>query len=198
MHPLRETASFKGMFSFLLKGERFLFLKKRNKRHCGRECLSGERRFPVHPACNEKTDGSHTNRPFCMARWLKRQQCRIIAFPQMIFFCEVGLHGKAGAQARRTRAETRRRREAYPCGIPTDDNAGCACVRPSEGLRFPRKPTVFSSRKKRRGRFLFLKKRNKRHCGRGCLSEKRRYSARPACNEKTDGSHTNRPFCVTR
>ena len=36
------------------------------------------------------------------------------------------------------------------CGIPTDDNAGCACVRPSEGLRFPRKLTVFSSKKKRR------------------------------------------------
>ena len=41
------------------------------------------------------------------------------------------------------------------CGIPTDDNAGCACVRPSEGLRFPRKLTVFSSKKKRRGYDFF-------------------------------------------
>ena len=38
---------------FLLKrkeGVRFLFLKKRNKRHCGIDGLSEERRFPAYPA----------------------------------------------------------------------------------------------------------------------------------------------------
>ena len=34
------------------------------------------------------------------------------------------------------------------CGIPTDDNAGCASVRPSEGLRFPRIPTIFLLKRK--------------------------------------------------
>ncbi|MCI6952275.1 MAG: hypothetical protein MR740_08930, partial [Clostridium sp.] len=48
------------------------------------------------------------------------------------------------------------------CGIPTDDNARCACVRPSEGLRFPRKLTVFSSKKKRRERFFFAPERKAR------------------------------------
>ena len=39
------------------------------------------------------------------------------------------------------------------CGIPTDDNAGCASVRPSEGLRFPRIPTVFLLKRKEDVRF---------------------------------------------
>ncbi len=121
---------------------RFLFLKKRNKRHCGIVDQSEKRCFPARPARNEKTDGSHTNRPFCMPRWRKRQKNREATLPNLIFFC------------------------------------------------------FFSSKKKRRGRFLFLKKRNKRHCGIVDQSEKRCFPARPARNEKTDGSHTNRPFCT--
>ena len=72
---------------FIGEGVRFLFLKKRNKRRCGGGFLSEKRRFPAHPARNEKTDGSHTNRPFCIARWWERQQRRKKAVPQMIFFC---------------------------------------------------------------------------------------------------------------
>ncbi|MDY6081987.1 MAG: hypothetical protein SPI31_07265, partial [Eubacteriales bacterium] len=59
------------------KGGRFLFLKKRNKRHCGGGFLSEKRRFPAHPTqLHRKTDGFHMNRPFCAARWRKRQQQR--------------------------------------------------------------------------------------------------------------------------
>ena len=178
MHPLRGTASFKGMFSFLLKGTfsfllkggRFLFLKKRNKRHCGTDDFSAKRCFPARPARYEKRtvhirtvrfvlhvgesnrsaekklsrsrfsfasfllkrkeDGSHTNRPFCVARWRKRQKRRRKTFPHSTFFCVVGLHGKAGAQARRTRAETRRRREAYPLWY-SDRRQRRMCLRPS-------------------------------------------------------------------
>ena len=112
------------------KGGRFLFLKKRNKRHCGEGCFSEKKRFPVRPARNKKTDGSHTNRPFCVACSRKRQQQRRATVPQMTFFCVVGLHGKAGAQARRTRAETRRRREAYPLRY-SDRRQRRMCLRPS-------------------------------------------------------------------
>ena len=112
------------------KGGRFLFLKKRNKRHCGGGCFSEERRFPARPAWSIKTDGLHMNRPFCVACSRKRQQQRRATVPQMIFFCVVGLHGKAGAQARRTRAETRRRREAYPLRY-SDRRQRRMCLRPS-------------------------------------------------------------------
>ena len=77
-----------------------------------------------------KEDGSHTNRPFCVARWRKRQKRRRKTFPHSTFFCVVGLHGKAGAQARRTRAETRRRREAYPLWY-SDRRQRRMCLRPS-------------------------------------------------------------------
>ena len=133
---------------FLGKG-RFLFLKKRNKRRCGIDDLSGKRCFPAHSAWSIKTDGSHLNRPFCVTRCRKPQEHGRETLPHLIFFCVVGLHGKAGAQARRTRAETRRRREAYPLWY-SDRRQRRMCLRPSEGLRFPRKPTVFSSKKKRR------------------------------------------------
>ena len=66
---------------------RFLFLKKRNKRHCGAVDLSVNRCFPACPARNKKTDGSYVNRPFCAARWRKRQEHRRKAAPQLIFFC---------------------------------------------------------------------------------------------------------------
>ena len=46
--------------------------------------------------------------------------------------------------------------------------------------------------------FSSKKKRDKRHGGRGRPTEKRRYSAHPIRNEKTDGSRMNRPFCATR
>ncbi len=36
---------------------------------------------------NGKTDGSYVNRPFCAARWRKRQEHRRKAAPQLIFFC---------------------------------------------------------------------------------------------------------------
>ena len=124
---------YRGTISFLLKrkeGERFLFLKKRNKRHCGAVDLSVNRCFPACPARNKKTDGSHTNRPFCAARWRKRQEHREVTVPQMIFFCVVGLHGKADTQARRTRAKTRRRREAYPLRY-SDRRQRRMCLRPS-------------------------------------------------------------------
>ena len=124
---------YRGTISFLLKrkeGERFLFLKKRNKRHCGAVDLSVNRCFPACPARNKKTDGSYVNRPFCAARWRKRQEHRRKAAPQLIFFCVVGLHGKADTQARRTRAETRRRREAYPLWY-SDRRQRRICLRPS-------------------------------------------------------------------
>ena len=76
--------------SFLLKrkeGGRFLFLKKRNKRHCGTDDLSEKGCFPAHSAWSIKTDGSHTNRPFCGAGWRKQQERRKEAQPQSIFFC---------------------------------------------------------------------------------------------------------------
>ena len=72
---------------FSARGERFLFLKKRNKRHCGTDDQSEKRYFPVHSAWNEKTDGSHTNRPFCVTHWRKQQKQRRTTVPQMIFFC---------------------------------------------------------------------------------------------------------------
>ena len=70
---------YRGTISFLLKrkeGERFLFLKKRNKRHCGIDDQSEKRCLPARPAWNGKTDGSYVNRPFCAARWRKRQEHR--------------------------------------------------------------------------------------------------------------------------
>ena len=87
---LRACASRAYRPVFLLKrkeGVRFLFLKKRNKRHCGIDGLSEKRCFPARPARNEKTDGSHTNRPFCGAGWRKQQKRRKEAQPQTIFFC---------------------------------------------------------------------------------------------------------------
>ena len=119
-----------GRFLFLI-GERFLFLKKRNKRHCGGGFLSEKRMFPAHPTqLYRKTDGFHMNRPFCVACWRKQRERRETIVPQMIFFCVVGLHGKADAQARRTRAETRRRREAYPLWY-SDRRQRRMCLRPS-------------------------------------------------------------------
>ena len=117
----------------------------------------------------------------------------------MIFFCVVGLHGKADAQARRTRAETRRRREAYPLWY-SDRRQRRMCLRPSVcGAALPVQADRFFLLKRKEGeRFLFLKKRNKRHCGGGFLSEKRMFPAHPTqLYRKTDGFHMNRPFCVT-
>ncbi len=65
MHALRRStrararASCKwGTVSFLLskrrRGVRFLFLKKRNKRHCEAGCSRWKSRFPARPAWNEK------------------------------------------------------------------------------------------------------------------------------------------------
>ena len=101
-HPVQNPARMCGG-TFFLKGndllcstgerflffyrERFLFLKKRNKRHCGAVDLSVNRCFPACPARNKKTDGSYVNRPFCAARWRKRQEHRRKAAPQLIFFC---------------------------------------------------------------------------------------------------------------
>ncbi|MDY6081994.1 MAG: hypothetical protein SPI31_07305 [Eubacteriales bacterium] len=62
-------------------------MKKRNKRHCGAVDLSEKRRSSARPAKNEKTDGSHTNRPFCAARWRKQQKQRRATVPHLIFFC---------------------------------------------------------------------------------------------------------------
>ena len=62
-------------------------MKKRNKRHCGTDDLSEKRCFPAHSAWNGKTDGSHTNRPFCVTHWRKQQKQRRTTVPQMIFFC---------------------------------------------------------------------------------------------------------------
>ena len=87
---LRACASRASRPFFLLKrkeGVRFLFLKKRNKRHCGIVDLSEKRCFPARPARNEKTDGSHTNRPFCVTRWRKQREQRKKAAPQLTFFC---------------------------------------------------------------------------------------------------------------
>ena len=140
----------KGTFFFSSKGGRFLFLKKRNKRHCGIVDLSEKRCFPARPARNEKTDGSHTNRPFCGAGWRKQQKRRNKRCRKRFSFawsvCTGKLARRRGGHGQRQGGGGRHTR----CGIPTDDNAGCACVRPSEGLRFPRIPTVFSSKKKRR------------------------------------------------
>ena len=94
----RSLMFYRRTFSFLLQGNdffsskkkrrgRFLFLKKRNKRHCGIDDQSEKRCFPARPAWNGKTDGSYVNRPFCAARWRKRQEHRRKAAPQLIFFC---------------------------------------------------------------------------------------------------------------
>ena len=117
----------------------------------------------------------------------------------MIFFCVVGLHGKAGAQARRTRAETRRRREAYPLWY-SDRRQRRMCLRPSVcGAALPAQADRFFLLKRKEGeRFLFLKKRNKRHCGIDDQSEKRCFPACSARNKKTDGSYVNCPFCAAR
>ena len=78
----------KGVRFLFLIGERFLFLKKRNKRHCGGGFLSEKRMFPAHPTqLYRKTDGFHMNRPFCVACWRKQQERRETIVPQMIFFC---------------------------------------------------------------------------------------------------------------
>ena len=70
------------------KGGRFLFLKKRNKRHCGGGFLSEKRMFPAHPTqLYRKTDGFHMNRPFCVTHWRKQQERRKKAAPQLTFFC---------------------------------------------------------------------------------------------------------------
>ena len=97
----------------------------------------------------KKTDGSHTNRPFCTARWQKQRWQRRIPLPKMTFFCFF--------------SSKKKRRRPF-----------------------------FLLASKERGRFLFLKKRNKRHCGGGSLSGDRRFPARPARNEK-NGRFTYEP-----
>ena len=77
----------------------------------------------------KKTDGSHTNRPFCTACWQKQRWQRRIPLPKMTFFCFF--------------SSKKKRRRPF-----------------------------FLLERKERGRFLFLKKRNKRHCGTDDLSEK--------------------------
>ncbi len=98
------------------KGIRFLFLKKRNKRHCGGGCPSGERRFSARPVQNEKTDGSHTNRPFCAACRRKQQARRRKAFPQTTFFCFLFFlerKGRPQGKARAERSCNRRAKTVY-------------------------------------------------------------------------------------
>ena len=98
------------------KGGRFLFLKKRNKRHCGGGCPSGERRFSAYPVQNEKTDGSYVNRPFCAACRRKQQARRRKAFPQTSFFCFLFFlerKGRPQGKARAGRSCNRRAKTVY-------------------------------------------------------------------------------------
>ena len=127
-----------------IPGERFLFLKKRNKRQLRGEIFFCRKDGFFTSCLQRKTDGSYVNRPFCVTRWRRQQENRETTAPHLIFLC------------------------------------------------------FFSSKKKRRGTIFYLKKRNKRQLrGRFSFAGKTVFS-HPACNEKTDGSYENRPFCVTR
>ena len=98
------------------KGVRFLFLKKRNKRHCGGGCPSGERRFSAHPVQNEKTDGSYVNRPFCVTRWGGTATATKKTFPQSTFFCFLFFlerKGRPQGKARAGRSCNRRAKTVY-------------------------------------------------------------------------------------
>ena len=82
-------------------------------------------------SCLERKNGRFVCEPSVLYTTLaKAAAAQRIPVPQLIFFCVVGLHGKAGAQARRTRADTRRRREAYPLWYP-DRRQRRMCLRPS-------------------------------------------------------------------
>ena len=116
---LRGCASRASRPFFLLKrkeGGRFLFLKKRNKRHCGGGCFSEKRCFSARPVQNEKTDGSYVNRPFCVARYGKRQENREAALPQSTFFCSLFFlerKGRPQGKARAGRSCNRRAKTVY-------------------------------------------------------------------------------------
>ena len=113
------------------KGGRFLFLKKRNKRHCGGEGSFGEKALSRTSDPIAQKNGRFPYEPSVLcSMFAKKATAAEKTVPQMTFFCVVGLHGKAGAQARRTRAETRRRREAYPLWY-SDRRQRRMCLRPS-------------------------------------------------------------------
>ena len=98
------------------KGVRFLFLKKRNKRHCGGGCFSEKRCFSAHPVQNEKTDGSYVNRPFCVTRWGGTATATKKTFPQTTFFCFLFFlerKGRPQGKARAGRSCNRRAKTVY-------------------------------------------------------------------------------------
>ena len=80
----------RGRFLFLI-GERFLFLKKRNKRHCGAVDLSVNRCFPARPARNEK-NGRFVCEPSVLCSTLaktagaQKESCSAIDFLLLLFF----------------------------------------------------------------------------------------------------------------
>ena len=170
---------------------------------------------------HEKTDGSHTNRPFCAARWGKWQEDRKATVPLMIFFCffsskkkrrrfvcepsvlcsalgkmaggqkgncsavDFLLRGRFARESWRAGAADTGRDKAEEGGIPaavfrpttTQDVPASVRLRGCASRAY--RP-VFLLKRKEGVRFLFLKKRNKRHCGIDGLSEERRFPAYPA------------------
>ncbi len=151
---------------FLGKG-RFLFLKKRNKRRCGGGCYFEERRLPARSAQGTK-NGRFTYEPSVLCNTLsKAAGARKRNSPALDFL----LRGRFARESWRAGAADTGRDKAEEGGIPavvfrpttTQDVPasvrlrGCASRasrpvfsskkkrrRPSEGLRFPRKPIGFS------------------------------------------------------
>ena len=140
------------------------------------------------------------NRPFCAARWRKRREHRKTTLRQWIFFCFFSSKKKRDKRhGGRGRPTEKRRYSAHP--IRNEKTDGSRMNRPFCAARWRDRREHGKTTLRQWIFFCFFsskKKRDKRHGGRGRPTEKRRYSAHPIRNEKTDGSRMNRPFCAAR
>ena len=140
------------------------------------------------------------NRPFCAARWRKRREHRKTTLRQWIFFCFFSSKKKRDKRhGGRGNPTEKRRFSAHP--IRNEKTDGSRMNRPFCAARWRDRREHGKTTFRQRIFFCFFsskKKRDKRHGGRGTPTEKRRYSAHPIRNEKTDGSCVNRPFCAAR
>ena len=96
---------------------------------------------------------------------------------------------------------TLRRKGAFPHMIRNEKTDGSRMNRPFCAARWRDRREHGKTTFRQWIFFCFFsskKKRDKRHGGRGRPTEKRRDSAHPIRNEKTDGSRMNRPFCAAR
>ena len=167
----------------------------------------------LHPACNEKTDGSYVNRPFCVTRWRRQQENREPTAPHLIFFCFFSSKKKRRGDDFLLEEKKQKtpageiffcRKDGFFTSCLQRKTDGSYVNRPFCVTRWRRQqenrePTAphliffcfFSSKKKRRGTIFYLKKRNKRHCGGDFLLQERRFFT--SCLQRKNGRFVCEP-----